>query len=74
MFVELASAFAGENTMDIDKVRNFRDAVSACAPIIYDLDKNAGFDELMEKITVLKEFTDKDADLREKLVMHFLSS
>ncbi|XP_030632563.1 E3 ubiquitin-protein ligase rnf213-alpha-like [Chanos chanos] len=67
VFVELATAFAGENTMDIDKVRNFRDAVFACAPIIYDLDKNAGFDDLMEKIKSLKEFTDKDADLQHKL-------
>ncbi|XP_076118531.1 E3 ubiquitin-protein ligase rnf213-alpha-like [Alosa pseudoharengus] len=67
VFVELASAFAGENTMDIDKVRNFRDAVFACAPIIYDLDEHAGFHELMEKITILKESTDKDVDLQHKL-------
>ncbi|XP_030632557.1 E3 ubiquitin-protein ligase rnf213-alpha-like [Chanos chanos] len=67
VFVELATAFAGDNPLDIDKVRNFRDAVFACAPIIYDLDKNAGFDDLMEKIKSLKEFTDKDADLQHKL-------
>ncbi|XP_048088902.1 E3 ubiquitin-protein ligase rnf213-alpha-like isoform X2 [Alosa alosa] len=67
VFVELASAFAGEKTMDIDKVRNFRDSVFACAPIIYDLDKNAGFLKLIKKITILKESTDKDADLPQKL-------
>ncbi|KAL7825428.1 hypothetical protein AOLI_G00326350 [Acnodon oligacanthus] len=69
VFVELASAFAGENPMDLDKVRNFRDAVFACAPFIFALDARADFDGLMGQIGELKEPVGNDPALSEKLVL-----
>ncbi|XP_036418083.1 E3 ubiquitin-protein ligase rnf213-alpha-like [Colossoma macropomum] len=67
VFVELASAFAGENPMDLDKVRYFRDAVFACTPLIFELEEGADFDNLMDKIQKLKEPVQNDCDLQQKL-------
>ncbi|KAI4894839.1 hypothetical protein NFI96_022184, partial [Prochilodus magdalenae] len=67
VFVELASAFAGENPRDLDKVRNFRDAVFACASLIFDQDIKDNFDCLMEKIKKLKEPVQNDNVLHVKL-------
>lgn len=67
-FVELASISAGENTMDIDKVCCFRDAVSAAAPIIYQLCEQSGFEELLKAITKLGQALGSDTKLEAKLV------
>ncbi|KAL7825462.1 hypothetical protein AOLI_G00326690 [Acnodon oligacanthus] len=69
VFVELTSAFAGENPMDLDKVRNFRDAVFACAPLIFELDVTAGFYGLVGEIRKLDELVMNDCALSEKLVL-----
>ncbi|XP_060763768.1 E3 ubiquitin-protein ligase rnf213-alpha-like isoform X2 [Neoarius graeffei] len=66
-FVELASISAGENTMDIDKVCYFRDAISAAAPIIYQLSEKSGIEELLQAINTLEPAVTSDEKLDEKL-------
>ncbi|KAL2092430.1 hypothetical protein ACEWY4_012228 [Coilia grayii] len=66
-FVELASISAGENTMDIDKVCCFRDAISAAAPIIYGLTEDAGFTEFRDAVRQVHLELLRDKKLEEKL-------
>ncbi|XP_053530339.1 E3 ubiquitin-protein ligase rnf213-alpha isoform X3 [Ictalurus punctatus] len=66
-FVELASISAGENIMDIDKVCNFRDAISAAAPVIYHLSEQSGIEELLQAINKLGRALESDRKLEEKL-------
>ncbi|XP_074672203.1 E3 ubiquitin-protein ligase rnf213-alpha-like isoform X1 [Strix aluco] len=67
VFVELASIFAGENDMDIDKVRFFRDAMAASAPIIFDLGPTSGFEQFFSALSFISEATAKDSNLPKKL-------
>ncbi|KAI4896113.1 hypothetical protein NFI96_011369, partial [Prochilodus magdalenae] len=66
-FVELASISAGENAMDIGKVCCFRDAISACTPLIYQLSKNSGIQDLLQVITEIKPALESDDKLKDKL-------
>lgn len=66
--MELASISAGENIMDIDKVCNFRDAISAAAPVIYHLSEQSGIEELLQAINKLGRALESDRKLEEKLV------
>ncbi|XP_032847063.2 E3 ubiquitin-protein ligase rnf213-alpha-like [Tyto alba] len=67
VFVDLASIFAGGNDMDIDKVRFFRDAMAASAPIIFDLGPTSGFEQFSEALSFISEATAKDNNLSKKL-------
>ncbi|XP_009695289.1 PREDICTED: E3 ubiquitin-protein ligase RNF213-like [Cariama cristata] len=67
IFVELASISAGENDMDIDRVRFFRDAMAASAPIILDLGPTAGFDQFSAALSFVREAIAKDSKLPKKL-------
>ncbi|XP_074663829.1 E3 ubiquitin-protein ligase rnf213-alpha-like isoform X2 [Strix aluco] len=67
VFVELASISAGENDMDIDRVRFFRDAMAASAPIVLDLSRTAGFDEFSAALSFIREAIEKDNKLPQKL-------
>ncbi|XP_009952271.1 PREDICTED: E3 ubiquitin-protein ligase RNF213-like [Leptosomus discolor] len=67
VFVELASISAGENDIDIDKVRFFRDAMVASAPIIFDLTPTSGFEQLSAALSFISEATAKDNNLPKKL-------
>ncbi|XP_026713188.1 E3 ubiquitin-protein ligase rnf213-alpha-like [Athene cunicularia] len=67
VFVELASIFAGENDMDIDKVRFFRDAMAASAPIIFDLGPTSDFEQFFSALSFISEATAKDSNLSKKL-------
>ncbi|KAM6439343.1 E3 ubiquitin-protein ligase rnf213-alpha-like isoform 2-T2 [Rhynochetos jubatus] len=67
VFVELASISAGENDKDIDKVRFFRDAMAALAPIIFDLRSTSGFEQFSDTLSFISEATAKDKSLSEKL-------
>ncbi|XP_074786497.1 E3 ubiquitin-protein ligase rnf213-alpha-like [Athene noctua] len=67
VFVELASISAGENDMDIDRVRFFRDAMSASAPIVLDLSRTAGFEEFSAALSFIREAIEKDSKLPKKL-------
>ncbi|KAF5886723.1 E3 ubiquitin-protein ligase, partial [Clarias magur] len=64
-FVELASISAGENTMDIDKVCCFRDAISAAAPIIYHPSEN--LEELLQAVNKIRRALESDEKLKDKL-------
>ncbi|XP_056183966.1 E3 ubiquitin-protein ligase rnf213-alpha-like isoform X3 [Falco biarmicus] len=66
-FVELASIYAGENDIDIDKVQFFRDAVTASAPIIFDLGPTSGFEHFSAALSFISEATAKDHNLPKKL-------
>ncbi|XP_075784969.1 E3 ubiquitin-protein ligase rnf213-alpha-like isoform X2 [Pelodiscus sinensis] len=66
-FVELASISAGENDMDIDKVRFFRDAVSASVPILFDLTAESGFDAFSSALSPIRDAVANDNNLPKKL-------
>ncbi|KAM6211439.1 E3 ubiquitin-protein ligase rnf213-alpha-like [Sarcoramphus papa] len=67
VFVELASISAGENDIDIDKVRFFRDAMAASAPIIFDLRPTSGFEQFSAALSFINEAIAKDNNLPKKL-------
>uniref|UniRef100_A0A4X1UID3 E3 ubiquitin-protein ligase RNF213 n=1 Tax=Sus scrofa TaxID=9823 RepID=A0A4X1UID3_PIG len=67
VFVDLASISAGENDIDVDRVAYFHDAVQGYAPLLYDLDTNAGFDEFMQRLKELWKALDNDQNLPKKL-------
>ncbi|XP_042653147.1 E3 ubiquitin-protein ligase rnf213-alpha-like [Tyto alba] len=67
VFVELASISAGENDMDIDRVRVFRDAMTASAPIVLDLSPTAGFDQFSAALSFIRKAIEKDSHLPKKL-------
>ncbi|XP_047614339.1 E3 ubiquitin-protein ligase RNF213 isoform X4 [Phacochoerus africanus] len=67
VFVDLASISAGENDIDVDRVACFHDAVQGYAPLLYDLDTNAGFDEFMQRLKELWKALDNDQNLPRKL-------
>ncbi|KAL7839146.1 hypothetical protein SRHO_G00258040 [Serrasalmus rhombeus] len=66
-FVELASISAGENAMDIGKVCCFRDAISACTPLIYQLTEKSGIQDLLRAISEIKPALESDEKLEDKL-------
>ncbi|XP_043373130.1 E3 ubiquitin-protein ligase rnf213-alpha-like isoform X4 [Dermochelys coriacea] len=66
-FVELASISAGENDMDIDKVRFFRDAVSASVPILFDLTPKSGFEAFSSALNPIRDAVENDNKLPKKL-------
>nr|XP_009926081.1 PREDICTED: E3 ubiquitin-protein ligase RNF213-like [Haliaeetus albicilla] len=67
VFVDLASISAGENDIDIDKVRFFRDAMAASAPIIFYLSPTSGFEQFSAALSFISEATAKDNNLPKKL-------
>ena len=68
VFVDLASISAGENDIDVDRVACFHDAVQGYAPLLYELDTSAGFDEFMQHLKDLWKALDNDHNLPTKLV------
>ncbi|CAN0131609.1 unnamed protein product [Rangifer tarandus platyrhynchus] len=67
VFVDLASISAGENDIDVDRVACFHDAVQGYAPLLYELDTSAGFDEFMQHLRELWKALDNDHNLPTKL-------
>ncbi|XP_074199996.1 E3 ubiquitin-protein ligase RNF213 isoform X3 [Camelus bactrianus] len=67
VFVDLASISAGENDIDVDRVACFHDAVQGYAPLLYDLDTSAGFDDFMQHLRELWKALDNDQHLPKKL-------
>ncbi|XP_009867566.1 PREDICTED: E3 ubiquitin-protein ligase RNF213-like, partial [Apaloderma vittatum] len=66
-FVEVTSISVGENTMDMDRLKFFRDAMVASAPIIYDLSPTAGFEQFSAALSCVTEAIAKDSNLPNKL-------
>ncbi|XP_009322559.1 PREDICTED: E3 ubiquitin-protein ligase RNF213-like [Pygoscelis adeliae] len=67
VFMELASISAGENDMDINRVKFFRDAMAASAPTVLDLSPTAGFDQFSAALSLIREAIVKDSKLPKKL-------
>ncbi|XP_010854827.1 PREDICTED: E3 ubiquitin-protein ligase RNF213 [Bison bison bison] len=67
VFIDLASISAGENDIDVDRVACFHDAVQGYAPLLYELDTSAGFDEFMQHLKELWKALDNDHNLPTKL-------
>ncbi|XP_032802457.2 E3 ubiquitin-protein ligase rnf213-alpha isoform X1 [Petromyzon marinus] len=68
VFVDLASISAGENDMDIDKVKIFHDAVLGYAPLLYELEADVGIDELLQALQQLQATMDTDCNIPRKLI------
>ncbi|XP_066446475.1 E3 ubiquitin-protein ligase RNF213-like [Eleutherodactylus coqui] len=67
VFVDLASISAGENDMDVDRVACFHDAVLGYSCLLYELDSNSGFDDLMGCLQKLWKALQSDRNLPKKL-------
>ncbi|XP_059932789.1 E3 ubiquitin-protein ligase rnf213-alpha-like isoform X2 [Gadus macrocephalus] len=68
VFVDLASIYAGENALDVDRVACFHDAVLGYSPMLYDLKKDSGFQTFKDVLNKLWRALDNDSDLPNKLV------
>ncbi|XP_040296683.1 E3 ubiquitin-protein ligase RNF213-like [Bufo bufo] len=67
VFVDLASISAGENDMDVDRVACFHDAVLGYSSLLYELNSNSGFDDLMACLQKLWKALQSDRNLSKKL-------
>ncbi|XP_025026630.1 E3 ubiquitin-protein ligase RNF213, partial [Python bivittatus] len=67
VFVELASISAGENDMDVDRVACFHDAVYGYSSLLYDLKREAGFEEFMKCLEKIWKALESDHNLSTKL-------
>ncbi|XP_069619694.1 E3 ubiquitin-protein ligase RNF213 isoform X2 [Ranitomeya imitator] len=67
VFVDLASISAGENDMDVDRVACFHDAVLGYSSLLYELNAQSGFDDLMACLQKLWKALESDRDLPKKL-------
>ncbi|XP_040294528.1 E3 ubiquitin-protein ligase RNF213-like [Bufo bufo] len=67
VFVDLASISAGENDMDVDRVACFHDAVLGYSSLLYELNSNSGFDDLMACLQKLWKALKSDRNLSKKL-------
>lgn len=71
VFTDLASISAGENDLEIDRLRNFQDAVIGYSPLLYSLHETAGFEEFLALAQEVWDALQKDEKLPEKLVLFF---
>lgn len=69
MFVDLATIFAGENDMDLDRVACFHDAVLGYSSMLYELTPEHGFDFFNKILKKLWNALDNDSNLPKKLVL-----
>ncbi|KAM4037716.1 E3 ubiquitin-protein ligase RNF213 isoform 1-T2 [Anomaloglossus baeobatrachus] len=67
VFVDLASISAGENDMDVDRVACFHDAVLGYSSLLYELNAQSGFDDLMACLHKLWKALESDRNLPKKL-------
>ncbi|KAK3529115.1 hypothetical protein QTP70_016547 [Hemibagrus guttatus] len=67
VFTDLASISAGENDLEIDRLRCFQDAVLGYSPLLYSLHKEAGFEEFIARAQEVWDAVQKDEKLPEKL-------
>lgn len=66
--MDLASIPAGENDIEIDRLKGFQEAVSGYSPLLYSLPETAGFEELLDRAQEVWDTLQKDEKLPEKLV------
>ncbi len=67
-FVDLALISAGETDLEIDRVWCFHGAAKGYAPIIFDLRKESGSQELLEACTKVWGALENDPELPLKMV------
>ena len=67
-FVEMMSIAAGESEYEVDRVACFETCCQAFSPIIFDLDKNSGFDEFSKACKSTAEALQKNSRIIENLV------
>ncbi|XP_034559632.1 E3 ubiquitin-protein ligase rnf213-alpha-like isoform X2 [Notolabrus celidotus] len=67
VFVDLASIYAGENDMEVDRVACFHDAVLGYSSMLYGLKPDSDFDAFRESLTKLWKALENDKKIPEKL-------
>ena len=68
MFVDLALISAGEQPLDIDRVQGLNTAVLGYSPLIFHLNPDADYIELLDKSKLVWKELDTNPKLPEKLV------
>ncbi|KAK3585575.1 hypothetical protein CHS0354_036762 [Potamilus streckersoni] len=68
VFVDLAIISAGEGDMEIDKVNCLHAATTGYASLIFDLEEDSGYKELLGKCQILWKELQADPDLPKKLL------
>ncbi|XP_070579262.1 E3 ubiquitin-protein ligase rnf213-alpha-like [Ptychodera flava] len=68
VFVDLAMISAGETPMEVDRVKWLHQATTGYAPLIFDLDVNADFDQLLDSCDSLWNALRNDETLPDKLI------
>jgi hypothetical protein len=66
--VDLAMISAGENDLEVDRISNFHTSCLNFAPLIFDLDKKFGFEDLMTACKPVWDAVNQDKNLSNKLV------
>jgi hypothetical protein len=66
--VDLAMISAGENDLEVDRISNFHTSCLNFAPLIFDLNKEFGFEELMTACKPVWNAAKQDKKLSNKLV------
>ncbi|XP_065678766.1 E3 ubiquitin-protein ligase rnf213-alpha isoform X3 [Hydra vulgaris] len=67
LFVEIISIAVGENDYEIDRVKCFESCCLAFSHIIFDLNKNSGFKELLQACEKTERIASSDWDIIKKL-------
>lgn len=70
VFVDLASIYAGENDMEVDRVACFHDAVLGYSSMLYGLKQDSDFDTFSESLLKLWRALENDKEIPKKLVSH----
>ena len=68
VFVDLALISAGEQPLDIDRVQGLNTAVLGYSPLIFHLNPDADYIELLDKCKLVWKELDTNPKLPEKLV------
>lgn len=69
---DLAMISAGETPYEVDIVSCLLGAVMGFAPLIFDVDEETGFDELLVKCNAVWKNMETDGKLLEKWVCNFV--
>uniref|UniRef100_UPI0037E99DD8 E3 ubiquitin-protein ligase rnf213-alpha-like n=1 Tax=Semicossyphus pulcher TaxID=241346 RepID=UPI0037E99DD8 len=67
VFVDLASIYAGENDLEVDRVACFHDAVLGYSSMLYGLKPDSDFDAFKESLSKLWKALENDKEIPRKL-------
>jgi len=71
VFVDLAMMSAGDEPINIQKVQCLHSAVIGYAPLIFDLDENCDFEELLDMFKIVFKELKANPNLPRQLVFMF---